>query len=104
MLANISLFIPLGLLAPLVLPKWRGIFKIIPKIFLTSLIIETIQGISTFFYLSHRLFDANDLVTNTTGGVIGYILYKFVVRYIRIEKQLFSQGKHFKEKQDESDF
>lgn len=104
MLANISLFIPLGLLAPLVLPKWRGFFKMLPKIFLTSLIIETIQGISTFFYLSNRLFDANDLVTNTTGGVIGYILYKLVVRYIRIEEQRFSQGKHFKEKQDESDF
>lgn len=94
MIGNLVLLMPLGFIAPFIFPKWREFFRVIPKIFLTTLMIEMIQGISTFLYLSNRIFDINDLAVNTTGGVIGYFLYLVTTRLLK-GKNIFS--KHLKE-------
>ncbi|MGO0155003.1 VanZ family protein [Leuconostoc mesenteroides] len=76
---NFMLLLPLGFLAPFLFPKWRGLLHIVPRIFLTTLTIEIIQGTSTFFYLSNRIFDMNDLAVNTIGGIVGYIIYRMTI-------------------------
>jgi hypothetical protein len=71
---NIVFFIPLGIFARLLF-RW----KIIPTIIigvLTSLTIETAQltGAFGFYPCSYRLFDVDDLMINTFGALLGFIL------------------------------
>ncbi len=40
-----------------------------------SLAIECTQLIMSFFYFGNRIFDVNDLLFNTIGGAMGYLLY-----------------------------
>jgi glycopeptide antibiotics resistance protein len=72
LLLNILLFIPLGLLIPLAFsgPKWNFI-KIFFISFLTASLIEVTQ-----LFLVGRVFDINDLLANTSGGIIGYLLFQ----------------------------
>lgn len=71
---NILLFVPFGYLLPLVLTGARNWWKAILIGFGFSLLIETIQ-------LTTRLgwFDASDLLHNTIGTWIGWIIYKKVL-------------------------
>lgn len=83
---NFMLLLPLGFIAPFLFPKWRGLLRIVPRIFLTTLTIEIIQGTSTFFYLSNRIFDMNDLAVNTAGGVVGYVIYLITIFVMKKDK------------------
>jgi glycopeptide antibiotics resistance protein len=66
---NVAIFIPLGMYAGVLLrSKFFG-FKLL-FFFLTSLILEGLQYIFKF-----GTFDVTDLLTNTTGGIVGYLLY-----------------------------
>lgn len=49
--------------------------KNIRLILLMSLTIECTQLIMSFFYFGNRIFDVNDLLFNTIGGAMGYLLY-----------------------------
>ena len=71
---NVIMMMPFGFLVPLV--KKGSIFHISIWTFAFSMSIETMQ----LFYAwagSHasRTFDITDLITNTFGGIVGYILY-----------------------------
>lgn len=45
--------------------------------FFTSLSIETLQLIMSYFYLGNRIFDIDDILFNTFGGVVlGLLLYQ----------------------------
>ena len=72
---NVIMTIPFGFLYPLI-KKSRNFIKTIFATFLLTLSIETIQLIMTIFLLKHRSFDVTDLITNTLGGIIGYIVFK----------------------------
>lgn len=69
-LLNIVMFLPLGFLVPLI---WKGMGKI-SNILLTgfafSLLIELSQ------MLSSRGTDVDDLILNTLGAAVGFLLYK----------------------------
>lgn len=71
---NIAMFVPLGILLPL-LHKWfRKWYIMLPTGFLTSLAIEAVQ------YFSYRgLFDVDDLFTNTLGAMTGFWLVMVVL-------------------------
>lgn len=71
---NIIVFIPFGVYTGILLQKRRFGTKLLLS-FLASFLIETIQ-----FSLAVGAFDATDLVTNTTGGLIGLMLYELLVR------------------------
>ncbi|WP_273709837.1 VanZ family protein [Leuconostoc mesenteroides] len=86
MTGNFMLLLPLGFIAPFLFPKWRGLLRIVPRIFLTTLTIEIIQGTSTLFYLSNRIFDMNDLAVNTAGGVVGYVIYLITIFVMKKDK------------------
>lgn len=69
---NILLFIPFGMLCPLFTKKSYGIVYIFTG-FLFSLLIECSQ------LLNNRSSDVDDLIMNTSGAIIGYIIYKFIL-------------------------
>jgi glycopeptide antibiotics resistance protein len=66
------LFVPLGLLIPLVFPglKKRGWGKVLLASFGISLMVEVLQ-----LFHETRAFDINDLMFNTLGGLAGYAIY-----------------------------
>ncbi|MBP1535712.1 MAG: VanZ family protein [Ruminiclostridium sp.] len=71
-LANIAIFIPLGLALPFIFKKSNLL-----KIFLSGLVITlTIELIHPFFY--GRSGDIDDVIANALGAVMGYFLYLFL--------------------------
>lgn len=74
---NVIMLVPLGFLIPfkryILNEKKRGIIITVILAAFTSLCIETLQ-----YLFGTRICDVTDLVTNTTGGLIGYILYLVV--------------------------
>lgn len=68
---NIAGFIPLGFLFPLLFVSMRKAWKTIMLIFFISLCFETFQLITAL-----GVFDVDDLILNTSGGIAGYLLYK----------------------------
>jgi len=72
-LGNIFVFIPLGLFYRYLFKF--GFFKTIVAVFLTSLIIEISQLV-----LKVGVFELDDLILNTLGGIIGCVIYLLVER------------------------
>ncbi|HCX62175.1 MAG TPA: VanZ family protein [Clostridiales bacterium] len=66
---NVLLMIPFGFLIPIL--KKQNIFSCTLQTFLFSLSIELFQPLINGF----RSSDVTDLITNTVGGIIGYLLY-----------------------------
>ena len=52
--------------------------------FFTSLTIETSQLILSYFYLEHRLFDINDLLQNTLGGLAVFGLFLSAKKLLKL--------------------
>lgn len=69
---NIIMTIPFGFLFPLTKNEKYGFLKTVLYCFLLSLSIEILQPLIS----NVRSSDITDLITNTLGGIIGYILYK----------------------------
>ncbi|OON99389.1 MAG: hypothetical protein ATN35_01535 [Epulopiscium sp. Nele67-Bin004] len=82
-IGNIIWFVPIGILLPMQSPKYRNIFVIAKCGFLTSFSIELLQ-----FIFGTGISDVDDLIINTCGAVVGYVVYKIVVKqkgYIRLK-------------------
>ncbi|MDZ5606145.1 VanZ family protein [Bacillus pseudomycoides] len=81
---NILLFMPLGFLLPIIWPQFRTMKNTAYAGFFFSLAIELSQ------LLNHRITDIDDLLMNTLGAIIGYLLYRalFKMIYKRDEKKL----------------
>lgn len=67
---NVIGFIPFGLILPVINKKQRSLFRTALLSFEFSLVVETVQLI-----FKVGSFDVDDLILNTLGGVIGYLLY-----------------------------
>ena len=69
---NIAFFVPFGVFAR-ILFGWKFWSSVLGS-FALSLMVETAQLTGAFglYPCSYRLFDANDLVVNTLGGMVGY--------------------------------
>lgn len=85
---NIMLFIPMGYLLPYVFPWFRRKVRIRPVVacFFISLATENLQLI-----FRRGLYDLDDLVSNTIGGLIGQFLFvsiAFVVTHPDWRKEL----------------
>lgn len=77
-LLNITMMIPFGFLYPIINKK--GVIKTVISTFLFSLFIESSQLLSVWWNgVNTRIFDVTDLITNTLGGLIGYIIF-FVLK------------------------
>lgn len=70
------------LLYPLVLPvlflseKWRNVKVVLYGGFLISLSIECTQLLLDLFFDFNRVFETDDLITNTLGAFLAYASYK----------------------------
>lgn len=73
-LLNIGMFVPLGVLLPLLHGKLRKWYRMLSVGFLTSLAIETVQ-----YFAGRGLFDVDDLLCNTLGAMIGFWLVMAVI-------------------------
>lgn len=78
LLGNVIGFIPLGFLLSLLIPWFRNGFKILFAGLLFSLGYEMMQ---LLFGLG--IFDVDDLILNTTGSFIGFIIF-FITRSLVI--------------------
>ena len=66
---NVAIFIPLGLLPPILWKRWRSGWKTAVLCLLCSLFIESLQ------LFIGRSVDVDDLILNTLGGLLGYGLF-----------------------------
>lgn len=70
-LLNVIMMVPFGFLFPMTRTPAAGFGRTVFCCFLTSLGIELLQPLINGF----RSADITDLITNTTGGMVGYVLY-----------------------------
>ena len=66
---NVLIFVPMGFLPPLLWKKWRHFFAAVGLSAITSCLIEFVQ-----LFLG-RSVDVDDLILNTLGGLVGYLLF-----------------------------
>jgi Glycopeptide antibiotics resistance protein len=72
-IGNLVMLLPLGIYIPLLFPGLSGFFRIFIICLFVSISIELMQLIT-----SVRSTDIDDVILNTSGAVIGYVLYKFL--------------------------
>ena len=73
---NLLVFFPIGFLVPIWRLEKTGCIRIIIYTFLFSLCIETLQLVTKV-----GVFDVDDLMMNTFGGLLGWISY-CIIRFI----------------------
>ncbi|MCI5878501.1 MAG: VanZ family protein [Lachnospiraceae bacterium] len=78
LLGNVLAFVPFGMILPMLTPKCRNFFHIVLLGGDFSLFVETIQLISKV-----GSFDVDDLILNTLGAALGYLVYRLIRRYFR---------------------
>lgn len=79
---NVILFIPLGFLLAY---RWRQTWwRAVLMSFGLSLLIELTQGTGLWGLVPcpYRLADVDDLLTNTLGGLVGWLLARWLGRYL----------------------
>lgn len=67
---NLVLGIPFGVLLPVLVPGVRGILRVLLLTAVVMLMVELVQGA----LVTGRAFDVDDVILNTTGALIGYLL------------------------------
>jgi glycopeptide antibiotics resistance protein len=82
---NVVIFIPLGIYAGVLFKRWSFGKKLF-FFFLISLAFEVLQ-----FFLSIGALDVTDIITNTTGGIIGLMMFKAIEKLVnnRVKTQKF---------------
>ena len=70
---NVAAFVPFGFFLPVFVERCRKFLNTTFYSFELSLLVELIQLISKV-----GSFDVDDIILNTIGGAIGYIVYKIV--------------------------
>lgn len=78
---NIILFIPLGFLIPLLFKKKNRFLNIVAYGFITSFAIELIQLLT-----SSNITDIDDIIFNTLGAVLGFIISNVFYKIIKKTK------------------
>ncbi|MFS0693250.1 VanZ family protein [Streptomyces nitrosporeus] len=67
---NLALGVPFGILLPLFSRRTRGVLRVGLLTVATMLLVELIQGT----LITGRAFDVDDVLLNTTGALLGYLL------------------------------
>ena len=71
---NILIFLPIGFMLPLLFNGFHRFTKTFAAGFLLSLAIEVSQ------LFKHRTTDVDDLIANTLGAVLGWVLFRLVIK------------------------
>ncbi|WP_329371812.1 VanZ family protein [Streptomyces sp. NBC_01483] len=67
---NVLLGVPFGVLVPVLIPKARGILRVLLLTAVVMLLVELVQGT----LITGRAFDIDDVILNTSGALVGYLL------------------------------
>ncbi|GKU77207.1 VanZ family protein [Paenibacillus sp. L3-i20] len=78
---NIIMFIPMGILLPLISRKCNAFKWLLLIVVSSTLFIETYQTLS-----GSGLFELDDIINNTLGGILGYQLYRLVSSIVHNKK------------------
>lgn len=70
LVGNVVAFIPFGLILPMSRKTQIGFASVFILTAAFSMIIETLQ-----LYYQLGVFDVDDILLNTAGGILGYIIY-----------------------------
>jgi len=84
---NVLMFIPFGILVPFIWSKTNNFKTILGYGFIFSLIIEISQ------LLNYRQTDIDDLLMNTLGAIIGFLLFKMISKIIKMRSNFSEQIK-----------
>lgn len=71
---NVVAFLPFGIFLPIFSARCRKLWRTMYYSFELSLLVELLQLISKV-----GSFDVDDLLLNTLGGVLGFLVYRFVM-------------------------
>jgi glycopeptide antibiotics resistance protein len=71
LLGNILIFVPFGFVLPFMYKRCRSFLFMTLLTFEVSLVIEVVQLITRV-----GIFDVDDLLLNTIGGMVGYMLFR----------------------------
>jgi glycopeptide antibiotics resistance protein len=67
---NLLLGVPFGVLVPVVAPRARGLLRVLLLTAAVMLLVEFAQGA----LVTGRAFDIDDVILNTAGALIGYLI------------------------------
>lgn len=84
---NVLLFMPLGLLLPLLWPGYRRLWPTLCVGSALSLLIEVSQ------LFNHRCTDINDLIMNSLGTLLGYVAFKALSLILRPSLDYAHEGR-----------
>ena len=74
-LGNVALFMPLGILLPLIDTRFRTLKRVLILALCLSLMIETVQFLLRFVG-NPRAVDIDDVLLNTLGACLGFLIYR----------------------------
>ncbi|MCR8642938.1 VanZ family protein [Paenibacillus sp. N1-5-1-14] len=78
---NIIMFIPMGIMLPLINRKFEVFKWLLLVVVSSTLFIETYQTLT-----GAGLFELDDIINNTLGGIMGYQLYRLVASIVHNKK------------------
>jgi glycopeptide antibiotics resistance protein len=78
---NILMFVPMGILLPYMSYKFRAFKRLLLVVVCATIAIETYQTLS-----GAGLFEVDDIINNTLGGIMGYQLYRLATSIIKHKK------------------
>lgn len=102
-IASIKEYLPIQLLGNVLLLAPFSFFMVLHEkkftkwlpnflgLVLISLTIELSQLILNYFYLGDRVFDVNDLLLNSIGGLLGLGAYKIMSKFFKSEVKIFQK-------------
>lgn len=76
-LGNLVLLVPLAAISPIIFKKFRKLKSTVILCFLVSTLIEFLQYLSGFLG-NPRSADIDDVILNTLGALIGFLIFKIV--------------------------
>jgi glycopeptide antibiotics resistance protein len=78
LLGNMALFVPLGLLGPMLFQRMRKFAALLSTAALCTLGIEVTQLLLHLGHFSFRSFDVDDVLLNMSGALIGFAAWTLV--------------------------
>lgn len=76
---NVLCFMPFGFVIPILSVRQRRLWKVTLLSFLCSLVVEVTQYVTKL-----GVFDVDDLLLNTIGGFLGYVLFAICLGIMHI--------------------
>ena len=76
---NFFLFTPLGILLPLIFSRINSVKQMAVIFLITAVSIELIQLVLRRFG-TYRTADIDDVILNTTGGILGWLIYAYIFK------------------------